>query len=499
MSEKMIELRRQQMGQSAVPSALYPTQQNKIQARPGGMAMGNMNTNLSTNGVGTPYRSVPTQGQNQILKPTAQTPPPTPMSIVTAQDKNLESFLNLLSYSSNNITPQPHPDTIRTSLGISASTNATSNQAQSTIPQHNKITTSNQTPLSKSLPTPKKVPKSLPPPPAPTVPTSLTRRILQTQGCSFLDPNIATIMSHAADHFLATVLSQALACRDLRIQGEDLRKQAYRNEKLERRKRKQAWVDRVESKKKKIMIKEGRWKEDIEKARKLKEEQERMLMDGSNSLGGANSASGRSGKSKGGNSKRKSSGGSSKKKNQTKQVTLETGNNGDNVKNVNEKIEEVEEDEISMDSLEAADLDDDAFYYGDDLELSSDEDNDDDDEDDEDRDILLLKDVERPVQAWGMTFAGKCGLSSSNFFQESHTNDAFTHSGDDERVDEKDGDGNIIGSSSGEGTSSSKNNNKSMQSTSASSKSKVGSDGASKKATETKKSSSASTKKNGDK
>jgi len=491
----MIELRRQQMGIQAVPkSPAYPTKPNNAQARPKGMVMGNMGPNVKVNGVGTSYRSVPGQGQVPTFKQNTQNASPTPLAIVTAQDKNLESFLNLLSYSSSNITPKTPTESITTSGVTTAATDSTPNPVKPSIPQQDKISTIHPTPPTKSSSIPKKLPKSLPPPSAPTVPTSLTRRILQTQGCSFLDPNIATVMSHAADHFLATVLSKALACRDLRIQGEDLRKQVYDMEKLERRKRKQAWEDRMESKRKKMLIKEGKWKEDIEKARKLKEEHERMMMDGNGSLGG-NSASGRAGKNKGSNSKRKSSGSSSKKKNQSKQENSETAPNG---KGANDKTQEVEEDDISLDSLEAGDLDDDAFYYEDDLDLSSDEDNEDDDEDDENRDILLLKDLERPIQAWGMTFAGKFNLTSNDFFTELHARDTMTHPGDAERGGEKGGDGKSENLSSGEGQPSIKNDGKSLT-TSSSSKSKTGNDGPGKKSIDTKSSSSGSSKKPVDK
>lgn len=69
----------------------------------------------------------------------------------------------------------------------------------------------------------------------PTTPIPLTRRILQRQGvgtrpltCTLSsnsddgDDMVSALVSSAADQFLATVLSQAMACREQRLQGADM-------------------------------------------------------------------------------------------------------------------------------------------------------------------------------------------------------------------------------------------------------------------------------------
>ena len=60
----------------------------------------------------------------------------------------------------------------------------------------------------------------------PTVPTSLSRRMLQRQGVGYLDPSVGAIVSAAADRFLVTVLQQSLVCRDQRLRGAEQAKEA---------------------------------------------------------------------------------------------------------------------------------------------------------------------------------------------------------------------------------------------------------------------------------
>mmetsp|Transcript_3752 Transcript_3752/g.5527 ORF Transcript_3752/g.5527 Transcript_3752/m.5527 type:complete len:338 (-) Transcript_3752:347-1360(-) len=52
---------------------------------------------------------------------------------------------------------------------------------------------------------------------APTVPTSLSRRILQRQGVAYLDSTVATLVSASADRFLHSLLLQVKQSRDQRL------------------------------------------------------------------------------------------------------------------------------------------------------------------------------------------------------------------------------------------------------------------------------------------
>ena len=65
----------------------------------------------------------------------------------------------------------------------------------------------------------------------PTVPTALSRRMLQRQGVGYLDDTVAAIASASADRFLATVLQQAIACRDRRLEGAEMAREAAKQRK----------------------------------------------------------------------------------------------------------------------------------------------------------------------------------------------------------------------------------------------------------------------------
>ena len=408
MSERMIERKRQQMGLNPLPPQnSYPNQAHGRPASGVIPAVGGMPP--ITNHLAPPY------ARTQVpVYPSSHAQSSSALAIVTSQDQKLESFLNLLTYSSM-------PPNINS---IAAPSTVTSNMTQ-TKAQHNQAMDGQSNSTNTNIDITDLEPPCLPAPSPPTVPTSLTRRILQTQGCSYLDPNIAAIMSHAADHFLATVLSQALACRDLRIQGEDLRKQAHQREKLDRKKRKKEAMERLEKKRSIQNKKEDQWKNEIEKARKFKEMEEKRIADLNNPRENGSSGSGM-GKGRGNSNSKKKSGGSSKKKNQSKLQSVNNSNNADDNEGADngEGKSDTENDDLSENSLDKGELDEDLFYYNTDDDISLDDDNDDgDDEEDENRDMLLLRDIERPVQAWGMTFAGKLGLCVNNFDDDSDYGD----------------------------------------------------------------------------
>ena len=65
----------------------------------------------------------------------------------------------------------------------------------------------------------------------PTEPTALSRRILQRQGVGYMDDTVAAAISASADRFLATVLQQAVACRDQRLKGAEMARDFARQRK----------------------------------------------------------------------------------------------------------------------------------------------------------------------------------------------------------------------------------------------------------------------------
>lgn len=72
-----------------------------------------------------------------------------------------------------------------------------------------------------------------------TVPAALTRRVLNRQGVGYIPgSHVDTMVSLAADHFLASVLQQAIICQRRRLEGEAMIKKdrnERREEKVKRR------------------------------------------------------------------------------------------------------------------------------------------------------------------------------------------------------------------------------------------------------------------------
>jgi len=209
----------------------------------------------------------------------------------------------------------------------------------------------------------------------PTIPSALSRRILHKSGVGYLDNSVPLILSAMSDRFLATILVQAKACRDRRIEG-------YKATIKERKKR---------NKHRKLVLKERlgrdkRYKEELSKKRSMMEstvEDAKELLEKDNN--------------KKGNS---SSGGEDK--------TLFG-------------LSEEEREAVKEYKKQAADIDAEEEYYnkyygkGEDGNLdldniSSDEEEDEDDELVVDTD-LKLRDLVRPLGAWGFDLTGKIGFT----------------------------------------------------------------------------------------
>jgi len=209
----------------------------------------------------------------------------------------------------------------------------------------------------------------------PTIPSALSRRILHKSGVGYLDNSLPLILSAMSDRFLATILVQAKACRDRRIEG-------YKATIKERKKR---------NKHRKLVLKERlcrdkKYKEELSKKRSMMES---TVMDAKDLLEKDNNKKGNS-----------SLGGEDK--------TLFG-------------LSEEEREAIKEYKKQAADIDAEEEYYnkyygkGEDGNLdldniSSDEEDDDDDELVVDTD-LKLRDLVRPLGAWGFDLTGKLGFT----------------------------------------------------------------------------------------
>lgn len=204
----------------------------------------------------------------------------------------------------------------------------------------------------------------------PTVPTALSRRILQKQGVGYLDDTVGAIASAAADRFIATVLQQAIACRDQRLKGVEEAKEAAKHRKrhLEHY---QADQDDRERRKTEILLQRGKNNlAVIEAAETLKKEK---------------AAAAAAGPSEDGDVK-------------TKKKKSAAALNGANKR---KRSEEDGDEEASYDSI---DEEEEYYqeYYGNDVPNV-------DDEDDED-DMIILRDIVQPLEAWDFYLAGKEGL-----------------------------------------------------------------------------------------
>ncbi|GAX15019.1 hypothetical protein FisN_12Lh285 [Fistulifera solaris] len=205
----------------------------------------------------------------------------------------------------------------------------------------------------------------------PTVPVVLSRRMLQRQGVGYLDETVAALVSGAADRFLGTVLQQAMVCRGQRLKGAEMAKEA-RN----RRKRHIAQYDA----------------DTAERRRRKQEREEQREQDNLAAIGAAEALK------KG--SKRTDNLESPSKSKKKKQDELSKIGNGAKLKKDNTPADG---DDESYDSI-----DEEEDYYRDtygDASIGESQDV----EEDED-DTLILRDLSRPLEAWGFCLDGKAGM-----------------------------------------------------------------------------------------
>lgn len=243
----------------------------------------------------------------------------------------------------------------------------------------------------------------------PTVPTALSRRLLHRQGAGYLDDTVAAIASASADRFLATVLHQAVACRDQRLKGAEMARGARRYRK---RHAQQYQADT-----------------DDRRRRKMEGEMQREK---------ANLAAISAGESmkKGGSaaSKRDSEGTAKSKKKKKAAAPADTPANGNKAgaNSINPTGRDDDDDE-SYDSVD----DEEEFYR------SYYDDNGDSDDSDEDDETLKLVDIARPLEAWDFHITGKLGLESTQADSDLEESDDDKDA-DDKSEDQRTDEGNAI-------------------------------------------------------
>ena len=240
----------------------------------------------------------------------------------------------------------------------------------------------------------------------PTVPTALSRRMLQRQGVGYLDDTVASVVSASADRFLATVLQQSIACRDQRLKGAAMTREAAKQ-----RKQHMEYYEADNADRK-------RRREAITKAR---EDVAVLTIANADAIKKGGSGIGTD---TGGATKKKSKKGT--KKNPAAAAKA-TGPGKADAALEALATEELEEEYDSIDEEEE-------YYQENVVEVTrerivlkktgdnEDQEDDDEDSDDED-DTLLLRDIVRPLEAWNFHLNGKEAIETDDDNDEIEDND----------------------------------------------------------------------------
>ncbi len=222
----------------------------------------------------------------------------------------------------------------------------------------------------------------------PTVPNALSRRILQRQGVGYLDEAVASVVSASADRFLATVLQQSIACRDLRLKGAAMSREAAKQRKRHMDDYDADADDRKRRKDSIIKAREDIAKFTIEAAEPTKK------------VAATASAAGKN---------------TTKKKRVTKKQAAAS-------KTIDPAMEKLAM-EASEDEYDS--IDEEEEYYQENVDVATrertklkksgvnndEEEEEDEDSDDED-DTLLLRDIVRPLEAWNFHLNGKIAIET---------------------------------------------------------------------------------------
>ncbi len=247
----------------------------------------------------------------------------------------------------------------------------------------------------------------------PTVPTALSRRMLHRQGAGYYDGTVAAMTSAAADRFLATILQQAVACRDQRLKGAELARQSAKKRKRHRRQYQESVDDRRRRKEEKAAYREEVNLAAIAAADALqhKSTANKPGVSDTNKVDEGGAAATSPPKPK-------------KKKKATDTPAL----NG-----YKKRPEDLSDDEASYDSI-----DEEEEYYG--QYYNDDDDSSDDGDNGEDEDeTMILLDIKRPLEAWDYNMTGKLEIYGTNtHLDDDATNSEDTNSEDDGEKDDDD-------------------------------------------------------------
>lgn len=253
----------------------------------------------------------------------------------------------------------------------------------------------------------------------PTVPTALSRRMLHRQGAGYYDGAVAAIASAAADRFLATILQQAVACRDQRLKGAELARQSARKRKRHRRQYQESVDDRRRRKAEKAAYREEVNLAAIAAAEALQQK----------STGNKPGMSDTNKADDGGATTGATSPPKTKKKKKAADAPVVNG--------YKKRPSDLSDDEASYDSI---DEEEEYYeqYYG-----NNDDDDDNDSSDDgekyEDEDeTMILRDFKRPLEAWDYHMDGKLEFDGTTTHEEDDASNSENATSEDEEDNDAD-------------------------------------------------------------
>lgn len=247
----------------------------------------------------------------------------------------------------------------------------------------------------------------------PTVPTALSRRMLQRQGAGFLDSTVAAVASAAADRFLATVLQQAIACRDQRLKGADLDRVAA----IQRQRHKRQYQEDADDRRRRKQDKEDkRIRYNLAAIAAAEALQQKNT--GAAAKAAASAASDKVAETDASKSKKR-------KKTTPDTMALVNGKR--------KAIDFHSDDDRSYDSI-----DEEEEYYQKYYNANGDDESDLQSENEaEDDETMILRDLVRPLEAWDFDIMGKQGLHESIESQEA-ADDEASDDDDSDSLDEMD-------------------------------------------------------------
>jgi hypothetical protein len=380
MTERAIEIRRAQMG---LPS---------IGTTP------SVSTAAGAGSQSSPAAASWAKNKSETAKEAA-------LAALLSEDSQMERFINRLQLRlESNHGPWNVGDPSTAGAVSTAATNATTSASSTGFPYRNAT--------------------------GPTVPTALSRRMLQRQGVGYLDDTVAAVVSASGDRFLATILQQAVACRDQRLRGATMAKKAA----MLRKRHMQHYEEDMDDRK--------RRKEAVEKAREGVALHTIAVAEAHKKGGGVAGVAATAATKKAEAAASAAATGEKSKNKRKKVVVVEKKEDEDAVSLANgakandarlKLLEEEEEEDYDSIDEEEEYYQEQAFDVVRGNNAGEDDDADEEDKYEEEDKTLLLRDIVRPLEAWDFHLTGKEAVDIKEEELQGEEEDALPGQDDEEK------------------------------------------------------------------